>query len=828
MAATKADAAELGRLNPTVKVDTDAAGAIAQLEATVAAADRVGASSETLRVRQGVLAGAWDRVRDSTLKANEANRTSFTRIGMITTAVALLLPLLPALGAFAVGAAGALTLMGLAGVAALFGIHQAMQDGTAVGLAYSSGLQSIKGNLQALAQTAAVTMLSSFRDVVRDTNSAMPMLNRQTAEFAGFLGRSGSNLFSGALSSLRALEPFLIRVGVYVEGLTAKFNAWTTNGGLQKFASYAISQLPTVEAMLGALGNTIMHILQALAPLGTVGLTVLTVLSQVIAAIPVQVLTDLIAAATWGALAFKAWGFIAPMLTSIATAMGAVEVATKLAQGPIGWIIAGVSALAGILAVSIARQQAAADAVRDYTAAVQADTGALGDNVRAAAVKALTDAGALAAAQRLGISVKEVTDATLGNASAQAKLDAELTKLESSAVGTATKMQDLTTAQQEQVGDVNSVRDAYEGQNDAIEQAIDAYNTYADAMGQTTITSDAQKAALEANAAAAGVSVSAYLSATASQSDAQAQVEKTTAAMYLQSDAAGLLKQSLDLLNGKTISYEQAQNQFDSGLTHLSNTTIQVADANGVMVDAIDAGKASLDSHTASGTEARGELLNLVTAAQDSATAFRDQGGSVEETKAKMADMKQQIIDNAVANGWNRDAVQAYIDKLFEIPADIPPTQIEVDTAAAEARLESFIAQMSGRVIDIQVNANNPAIGFGLGDGHADGGTIRGPGSASSDTAGLYPLSDGEEVISNRNGQADRFRGVLKQINAGTFNASSFGAGLRARSSGGGSGQAPVSSSSSSSITNHWNINQIGDPNATAAAIARRQSMLNV
>lgn len=45
--------------------------------------------------------------------------------------------------------------------------------------------------------------------------------------------------------------------------------------------------------------------------------------------------------------------------------------------------------------------------------------------------------------------------------------------------------------------------------------------------------------------------------------------EKATAEMHLQNDGASLLKQALHLLNGKTLSAEQAQNQFDSSLANM-------------------------------------------------------------------------------------------------------------------------------------------------------------------------------------------------------------------------------------------------------------------
>jgi hypothetical protein len=56
--------------------------------------------------------------------------------------------------------------------------------------------------------------------------------------------------------------------------------------------------------------------------------------------------------------------------------------------------------------------------------------------------------------------------------------------------------------------------------------------------------------------------------------------------------------------------------------------------------------------------------------------------------------------------------------------------------------------------VSIQVNATNPNIGFGLGDGRANGGAIYGPGGPRDDTAGIFRLSNGEHVLTAADVQA--------------------------------------------------------------------------
>lgn len=60
--------------------------------------------------------------------------------------------------------------------------------------------------------------------------------------------------------------------------------------------------------------------------------------------------------------------------------------------------------------------------VEEFTEAVKADSGAIGENTRKLAVNSLEKAGALRLAQKMGIDLRTVTEAALGNASAIALL----------------------------------------------------------------------------------------------------------------------------------------------------------------------------------------------------------------------------------------------------------------------------------------------------------------------------------------------------------------------------------------------------------------------
>ncbi|TFC20056.1 hypothetical protein E3O19_01410 [Cryobacterium algoritolerans] len=759
--AAQVAAAELA-LSEAVKRSDAAATRAALAEDALAAAQRKAAESALAE------AAAQETQTAATVKANQANSTNVSRTGMIAAAVAALVPMMVPLAAFTIGAAGALTMMGISGVVAVKGIHDEMAAGTTAGQEYTAGIRELKGDLDTLAHTGAVSMLSSFHTATSDLNNSMPMLNRQVGEFTGFLGRSATNVFAGSLQGARVLEPLMMSIAGWVERLSAGFKSWTGNGGLQTFANYAMATLPQVETTLAAVAQAIMHILEALAPLGTIGLSVLTGISEAINGIPVDVLATLTGAVLAGVGAFKLWGFIAPMLAAVTEAValttnsiGLLGVSMEIATGPIGWIVAGVSALVAVFAVSAAATQQATAVTDSYTAALKADSGAIGENVRQQAIQQLMASGTLAAGKQLGISAKLVTDATLGNVPAQIALNSAMGDAAVKAGLYKVSGTGLTDSQKATKASIANVTDALGVNGSALHQSIADLKLTAEANGVTTASTDAQGASVSELAKRYGMTVDEYLAATVTQGKTAAQLKATSDAMKLQGTAAELLKQSLDLLNGKTLSAAGAQNQFDSQIANMS-THINAAGKEINRADTL------LEGMTASAVKNRGELIGLTTAAEANAQAFRDNGGSADDTKAKLISMKDEIIKNAIAHGEDADQVQKYVDTLFKIPDTIPPTKLELDAAQASADLAAYQFKL-GQIPSLMrtVMTVDQVMGTGVGVlKKADGGTVFGPGTASSDSV-PHMLSVGEEVISNKNGQADRNRPLLKAISAG-------------------------------------------------------------
>jgi hypothetical protein len=281
------------------------------------------------------------------------------------------------------------------------------------------------------------------------------------------------------------------------------------------------------------------------------------------------------------------------------------------------------------------------------------------------------------------------------------------------------------------------------------------------AASDTIRLQNLQAAAIIHTVQVLGTTVPAYrAAATASAQDA-AQLEITTEKMVQQNNASGLLRQALDALDGKQLSAAQAQNQFEQALVGMAKK--------------VAGGDAAVQGLTSSAVANRGELLNLVTAAETAAGTTGDLTSSSEAAKKKLLELRDQIIANAVAHGEDKKAVTDYINTVLDVnKLKVRPTLFDISVATALAKLATLKAEVTKTLlfIDSQVgvvhlSTYNPAThGTSGGKAVADGGFITGPGSATSDSIRAR-LSNGEFVV--RASQTAKHRALLEHLNTPGF-----------------------------------------------------------
>jgi hypothetical protein len=742
MAEAKVEAKEVGALEPTVKVDANVGPALAKLDAVALAERNLDAAYQRSAISQEKLdqiskkygedsvqaAGArltlaratnaesdaeaklaglrhqstdeTEKSTEATNRATQANQRHISGIGVLIAMAPAILAAAAPIAAGAVGLGAAFGVMAVSGVLAIKGIKDAMVDGDAAGNAYATGLGALKGNLDQLASTSANGMLGGFNQAVGDINTKMPFLTQITGQFSGLLGQMGSTALRGVLDGLQQMNPLLQAGGVELSKFVTWLTSFSNTNGFQQFVSYAIENLPSVMHLIESLVTTAGHILAAFAPLGPVVIGFLTALSDGLSSLPLPVLAGLVTTATT----------IAPALRIAGAAMAWFGVESSLAIPVVGIFVAALAGI-GLAAVTAAQgTDQGTQSFQDYTQALRDDNEALGQHVRLQAAKALSDAGAYDAARTLGVSQTVLTDALMGVAGAQDIVNDAIKRgrefqndWSQGVVDGSTGIYIATDAQNKMGGAIDTVTNALGTQRSSIERGK---QINADMTAATTT----QTVELQRLASQYGTTVAGYQAATAAQQSTADQLAQTTANMVLQNDAAGLLKQAWDALNGKTISAAQAQNAFDSSLVTMTTHVDKAGNK-------ITFTTASIGDMSAASVALRGQLNGQVTNLERVIEANGGLQNATAQSKQQYASMRQQIIDNAVAHGVNRAAVTAYIDKLFQIPTAVN-TKLDADTAAANAKIaytKFLLDSLHNKTVFVDVQTSQ-SVNTGRGD----------------------------------------------------------------------------------------------------------------
>jgi hypothetical protein len=800
MTEAKAEAKEVGELEPKVKVDANVGPALAKLEAVAKAErdldiafqrstiaqekldtvtqkygeDSIQAASARLALTRATNAESDAQAKHAGLLARDSEEqdknTESTKAGVRAnrdrvSGLQVLLALAPEILAAAAPIAGAATglavgfgVMGLAGVFAVKGIKDAMQVGDQVGNQYAASIQGLKTDMNTLGATSANAMLSSFNQIIGDINTRMPFLNTLIGNGAVGLGQMGGTAMRGVLDGLQTMNPLIqqgqVELGKFV-GWLFSFNGTT---GFKDFIGYSMDNLPSVMHLLENLVITAGHILSAYAPLGPVMITLLNGLTDGLNSLPLPVLAGLVTTGTLLGPALKtafAPG-VSTLIISVAEAIGYTGVMANLAVPVVGVLTALIAGIGIAAATSAMGTHEGTDAFVDYGNAIEKDNGLLGENTRLQAAHAATTKEMRDAADSLGISTMVVIQAMLGDKDAQQQVNDKM----STAIDRRQELrrgdENLTDTSLRLKAAKDTLSDGIDKNSTAITNNLDTYNAYQDAVAAGTNKTDAQSQALMVQANQYGTTVAAIKSAQDAEDKTGQSTADTTTKMQLQNDAAGLLKMTLDGLNGKAISAAQAQNSFDSSLANMGDHV----DKTGKKIHFTTT---SIDDMSAASVALRGQLNTQVSGLQAVVEANGGLDDSTGKAKEQMEAMRTQIIDNAVAHGVDKDAVTAYVDNLLTIPKSVPPTKVDIDKEEAEKKLRGFqsaINSLTGKTVDIysvthiQEVRDGPAVN-GI-SGNAIANSMDAANRYTQDNA--YNHADGGEILYRAGGGGVPFR----------------------------------------------------------------------
>ena len=393
---------------------------------------------------------------------------------------------------------------------------------------------------------------------------------------------------------------------------------------------------------------------------------------------------------------------------------GSLMMAGRFIAGPMG--IAMAVATAGLVIYASAKADAKAR-VDEFTDAIKADSGALGENTRAVVANRLEQDGALEAALALGIGLDTLVDAVMGDSDAMYVLEASLASAED------VSFEFLSSIQKNIVA-----------------------------------LSDAEAAAKrEAEALAAEADAQGYASdAALAHAEALSIVQDEAAATQ---EIADLLTATLEALAGVQLSVEQASLRWYDSLVQLH--------------DELKKGAKTLDITTQAGRDNRAAILDVVDAAIAHGAAVAEETGSVQAGADAVAAHIRELIQEAEKAGFAKDEIRDYIKQLNLTPKDIKTTLELLGIDDAEVRLRQFFDEWNGRWLTWRVGVEGPGGGGGV--QHAGGivgastaHRLHGGGNVRGDEVQTV-LQRGEFVINRRSASrlGPRTLGMLNRMHDG-------------------------------------------------------------
>ncbi|MFI5269950.1 MAG: hypothetical protein ACHQ7M_21440, partial [Chloroflexota bacterium] len=295
------------------------------------------------------LADSNKKAADSSKKASGENKQQAQGLGALVAAIVAVGPAAVPLAAATVGLAAGFAGMGAAGIAALVGIRHEMASGSDIGQQYQSDLLGMQAQMYALGRVAAGNVLGPFEATMNSVTREMPQLTSMTGEFSTVVGKTAGNLITGLVAAFITLEPLMRDVATYTLGLSTRFDALMTGPGVKSFGEYVRSVFPQVMATVESLVGAVIHLVAAFEPLGLGVLSEIKLLSDLISAIPINVLAELATVATAAFIGFKSYSMINGMVDGLGKSLRGLGLSAEAAAS--GMAMASVAA--GVIGAAV-------------------------------------------------------------------------------------------------------------------------------------------------------------------------------------------------------------------------------------------------------------------------------------------------------------------------------------------------------------------------------------------------------------------------------------------------------------------------------------------
>lgn len=314
-------------------------------------------------------------------------------------------------------------------------------------------------------------------------------------------------------------------------------------------------------------------------------------------------------------IALAALGLTGARVTAAMVAIrGALATTAAFMMGPWGIAVAGAVA---ILAIFMMSKKKSVKASEELTAAIEADSGALGDNTRATVINELEKRGLLEIAQKLGVSEKDLTDAVLGNEDA-------LKRVNASVMEHSKHMEKGSQDSKDFASNALKLRAGLEGQTGSLKASTEAAKRKATAMGEAK-------------------------NATKGLTDATGEATRSTVSH------AEAEQNLIDVMKSATTTANDLKTAFEK----LAEANMTVDRANiAVRKSTVEAAKAS-DKRKGLTDKEREALIDLADSSQGALVALKDTGIYGDELFAKQEKLAASFIKAARGMGASEAEARA-------------------------------------------------------------------------------------------------------------------------------------------------------------------------
>lgn len=620
-------------------------------------------------------------------------------------------------------------------------------------------------------------------DIAAD--SAASLASERWADFFDFIGREGPQVLSElaattgdlvhGLSELwEAFTPLNNDFSSWLMGVADGFDEWATGlsatEGFAEFVDYIQTTGPQLADTLGAIANAVVQIVQATAPLATPVLAGLEAAANAIGAIADSDLgTPIMGGVAALALLNRSLAVTASLSkvslgSGLFAGLGTVGAGAKKGAGGIRSLGADLSTLstnfltAGKASERMAAQnKKALDGIKGTAKAIGPTAGLMGglavassgaaDSLGLTNTMSLALMGSLAGPPGIAIgaaagALMDMRSAGMGATEAIQGLDAAI---QSGDTGALTEQIAAAKAELEDINNLDfggdifdrigfQVADTFGGPSaeDAKKRIEESEKALEDLTKAQELQEIQSRASAIAYASQAGVWMSSAEWARKSTEEIKAQAD----ALIASRDAAYKTASSFVTLGD---SLSDSKTSLGDWIKQMSNSADALINFTN---NSRKAAKKGLDE---------GLIASLQDAGEEGALRMRQLSNATDEEIAK------------ANKAWRKGqkAMEDYVN--FKVP----PKRLDVDINPGMKNIGALEARLRA-IKDEDVFINVRQIGsttLGPRNEAADGATVPKTGKPYADRH-LYLLADGEEVISNRHGQADRYRSLLKDINA--------------------------------------------------------------